>query len=372
MKYSVRPVLVSQKENSEGVSPIKICITIKGKRAYQSTGLFINEKDWNDEDGVVRRSHSSQQQYNNIIRNKIEEAEGIILSALEKKMPLNVQMVSRTLRGMDGNDSLIEYASALLKHSESKTSPGTIGANNSALKKLQSYQDPITFSEVTPAWLRKYETWLRKDLSNNTVHRHWKFLRKVVRSAHLDGISGYPFRNYSSPPKYRQTDRIHLTQEELGKVEEVFKKPLTENQVTTAYYFLLSCYSGLRISDLYRFNYEGFVHKDRLLLRAQKNGEWISMKIHTRLKNVLVKLKNLPLTFSEKEFRDNLSTIIGIAKVKKDITPHSGRHTFAVRCAEMGISIETTANLMGISVRECAVYYKITNRKTDKEMEKWG
>ena len=55
---------------------------------------------------------------------------------------------------------------------------------------------------------------------------------------------------------------------------------------------------------------------------------------------------------------------------QKKLTTHVARHSFAVRCAELGISIETTAEFMGITVRSCHIYYRITNKKIDNEVDK--
>jgi integrase len=62
-------------------------------------------------------------------------------------------------------------------------------------------------------------------------------------------------------------------------------------------------------------------------------------------------------------------TLKGIAGIKKRITTHTGRHTFAITmCAEAGISAETCAELMGITIATCVNnYYRVTNRKIDKE-----
>jgi integrase len=55
----------------------------------------------------------------------------------------------------------------------------------------------------------------------------------------------------------------------------------------------------------------------------------------------------------------------------KKITTHCARHTFAITmCAEAGISAETCAELMAITLKTCVDnYYKVTNLKIDKECE---
>jgi site-specific recombinase XerD len=65
--------------------------------------------------------------------------------------------------------------------------------------------------------------------------------------------------------------------------------------------------------------------------------------------------------------------LIGLAaKINKNLRTHIGRHTFAVLCAELGLSIETTAELMGITIKVASVYYKITRSRVKDEFAAWG
>ena len=69
---------------------------------------------------------------------------------------------------------------------------------------------------------------------------------------------------------------------------------------------------------------------------------------------------------------ETLKILAKMVGIKKNVTTHVARHSFAVRCAELGISIETTAELMGVTVKTCQIYYRITGRKIDMEVERWG
>lgn len=61
-----------------------------------------------------------------------------------------------------------------------------------------------------------------------------------------------------------------------------------------------------------------------------------------------------------------------MAGIKKNLRTHIGRHTFWVLCAELGLSIETTAELMGITISVCKTYYKVTRQKVNREYKVFG
>jgi site-specific recombinase XerD len=368
---TIRAFLVEQKENPKGKCPIKIVVTIKGKRTYHSTKIRIPAKDWNGKE--VKKTAPNAAMINGIIRNKIAEIEAVALDIELKGDQLTVSKVSRRISRKPMDDDFYKYADNLISHLKKKFSEATMENYDSTMKRLKSYQAQIFFSDVDNTWLRKFHSSLLDDgLANNTIHKIWKILKKIFNSAISDGIiDNYPFKNYDNP-KYKQTDRTWLTLQEVDKLEEAMKKPLPEALEIAGYYFLFGCYCGLRYSDWRRFTPEGFIQGDMLITRAQKNGELVSLQIHPRLQKIIDKITELPPVNSEGNTNESLKALAKIAGITKTITTHVARHSFAVRCAELGIPKETTADLMGITEKTCSIYYKVTDRKRNDEMKKWN
>lgn len=380
MKVTVRALLFNDNETVE--APVKLVVWYNGKRLVHSLNIKVRPVQWNDKDHYIKKTHPNHLTLNRIIDNKISEVNDYVDRLRSQREQITLYKIKNLLKGHKSDDDVYKYAQSLLDDSQNKYSVTTLQGHRNKLERLRLYQNPLYFSQIDSAWLRKYESWLRsqeakgrknkKVLDNNTVYMNWRYLKTLINSAIRDGVTdNNPFRSYTTPPKYKQPDRTYLTQEEIERMEALLNKPLTENQLTSLNFFLLSCYSGLRISDLYRFNYKGFVENGRMKLRTKKTGQWVDIPIHKRLGAVLERLKGKTLDISEKEFRECLKTLAGLAGIEKHISPHTGRHTFATRSAELGIPIEATAELLGITIRICSVYYRITNRKIDAEVAKW-
>jgi integrase len=140
------------------------------------------------------------------------------------------------------------------------------------------------------------------------------------------------------------------------------------------YYFLLSCLAGYRIGDLMRFDYNKSVHANgmhgnNLVLRAKKNGEVVSIDIYFKLEMVLEQIKDHKLQISETHFRKYLKGIISLCGIKKDVTPHSGRHSFAMMLMNKGFTIDEVAELLGDSELIAKVYARITNEQLNKKVK---
>lgn len=360
MNYTIRSVL-TDRENKNGLRLVKIVVTVGGVRTYITTGIKVKETEFKDGEVI---NHASAKSYNSTIRKKFVETEEKILAQL-REGELNIKTFQK-----QKDYQVIIYFEKLIKELETKYRAGTIRIYYVQLRKLKAFDPQATFNSINAGWLRRYEDHLRTTLSNNSVHGCFKVLKKVFNSAIADGITkNYPFAKYDNP-KYREPDRLYLTEKEIQAFEKALNKPLDDTVRLCGKYFLLGCYSGLRVSDWLRFN-KSFIQGDRLILRAKKNGELVSMKMHTKLKALVKELLTLPKPPTEQKINQYIKIVAGHAKIKKNIHTHSARHSYAVRCAELGISIESTAELMGITIAVCGVYYKVTANKLDKETAKW-
>ena len=82
--------------------------------------------------------------------------------------------------------------------------------------------------------------------------------------------------------------------------------------------------------------------------------------------NVLFKALSSNTAFVNK----NLKTIASKAEIKKAISFHSSRHSFATRALQKGMRIEYVSKLLGHStIKTTQIYTKIVNSDLDKAME---
>lgn len=374
MKYSVKLILYTHQANTIGQYPIYIRITIDRKQSYISTGHYLEEKYWDEKAEKIKAGHMQASLINpdiasrkqNIIKRIIEyqvKGEAITAAAL------------KTMATAKGDlHNIFDFVEAFSKEVEHKREGGTLENYRKHLKVIELYAGrSLTFEAVTHEWLVKFEDHLRKPvpglragLGGNYVHAIWKTLKTFFNAAiKRKVIDHYPFDTYENPT-YEAPVKDFLTLKELDHLEGVLDKTTNNTLKQTLTYFLLGCYSGLRLSDWQQFDCNKHVKDGRLFLRAKKNGEWVTMPVFGRLARHLVRVKDLPLKITEQEINRTLKNVGGI---KKKITTHTGRHTFAITmCGEQGISAETCSELMGITLKTCVEnYYKVTNRKIDKE-----
>jgi site-specific recombinase XerD len=377
MRYSAKLLLRHNKAKDNGLTPIYLRIIIDQKVAEISTGYYIPIKAWDEKQQAVRVGYSQAEVINVDITGKKTLAMQRIVEAGMKGTPLTASQAKDLIQNRRDLHNIFEF---IVEHTEAvkhKREGSTIETYERFERKLEIVHGSrnLAFEDIDVNWLYRFEKSLRDEgLDGNYVHLNLTMLRRFFNAAKKRGIvNHYPFANYEMP-EYEQKEKDYLSLEEVIRLEEYADQVTDPTLKQTAIYFLLGCYTGLRISDWFRFDLKKNIHAGDVRLRAKKNGEWVLMPMSSPFKRNLKRMAAIPLTISEPEINRSLKDIAPKIKAEKYLTTHSGRHTFAVTfCADQGIGLEVCAELMGITVDTCQrAYYRVTKGKIARECnEKW-
>ena len=181
--------------------------------------------------------------------------------------------------------------------------------------------------------------------------------------------------NKQLKPKVPESKREHLDADEIKALIS------TEcNGRDTKQAYLFSCFCGLRISDIRHLTWGNIVIRD--------GKEWIEVVMQKTAKPLSV-----PLSRQAKEFLparngakdgDNifslpsegyvnaaLSKWAKAAGIKKHLSFHTARHTFATIGLTAGVDLYTMSRLLGHQdIKVTQIYAKIVDKKKEEAMEK--
>lgn len=376
---NVYAALATWKKNSAGECPIHISIDINGKRAsFPSIKKKVKPSDWDSDSRCVKKSHLSHVVINALIKKKIAEYETELTAKQLQSIKVTKASVKRQVKGMDTGQDFYKFCRNQIEVSNYKDS--TRKNYNGEITKLEQYAATLTFKDINYQWLQEWSNYMRVKLNNqdNTVWKSLKFLNTMIGQAIKIGgiIAENPFKEFSRG-KYKQGIPVYLEWPEIQELHKTVKEGNMEDSTRlVGYYALLSYYSGLRFGDAIKFKYSDKVTEDstgkRLMLYAEKNGEIVSISFNKYIEEVTDYLRDKPIDIDNQTFNDTLETIRGMTKIRKNITSHTGRHSFGMRCAELDISIERTQKLMGhIQQKSTSIYYRVKNKSLDQEMQKW-
>lgn len=368
MKYSVKLILYTHQANGKGQYPIYIRITINRKQSYLSTGHFIDKKFWDEKAEQVRPAHLQASLINPDITSRKQAIIKVVVDYQVKGKQITASALKTLVANNTDLHNLFDFAEAYHKEVHHKRSAGTHRQYRKYLKIISDYHGSkaLTFEEITHDYLVKFEASLRaKKFSGNYIHNIWKNLKALFNAAKRRGIiTCYPFDTYENPT-YEAPRKDYVTLKELDGLEKIVDTTTNSTIRQTLTYFLLGCYTGLRVSDWLQFDLTKHIKDNRLYIRAKKNGEWVTMPVIGRLARHLERVKNCRLVITEQEMNRTLKQLLP----GKKITTHCARHSFAITiCCEQGIGAEVTAELMGITLKTCVEnYYRVTNRRIDRD-----
>lgn len=343
--YSVRAVLWDYQKNAEEKYRIKLAISVDRQTTYKLTNYRLHVTQWDKESRKVINRDDAK-----IINVQLARD----IADLEKELLLHtLNGITLSKRIIKGNVTVSKKISAYAKE---------IRLDPVRLKRITDFGgDQVMITDVSVEWLRKFEAWMRKQkLAQNTISTTFKYLNQILAQGKKEKyLIENPFDIFIKP-KYVQTERIYLVQDELEKLLDLLNKPLHSSIYNTLCYFLLGCYTGLRHSDWGRYKEIGIFEDGMVKQTAKKNKRHVVVPVGKTLQKILDIIEHQPAPFSNQKCNGYLKAIAAIAGIDKEITTHSARHSFGCMCARLGLPESTTAKLMGINAQTVKVYYHLT------------
>jgi site-specific recombinase XerD len=249
---------------------------------------------------------------------------------------------------------------------------------------MQTYKGikDIALEDVKLSFITEYEHYLvtKERLQNNTIHKEVKIVKKVFNMAvALDWIPSHPLNAFKT--SYRNPVRQVLTQEELYVL--INKEFTIERLAEVRDVFIFCCYTGFAYGDIYDFEQgdEELGIDGNLWLSTQRRKTGvqervpllpIAVKIIERYKNHEYCKRNnklLPVN-SNQRYNAYLQEIGIICNIKKKLTTHIARHTFATTVTlANGVPIETVSAMLGhTSIKTTQIYAKVLEKKVSEDM----
>ncbi|MCM8771261.1 MAG: tyrosine recombinase XerC [Candidatus Omnitrophica bacterium] len=248
------------------------------------------------------------------------------------------------------------------------------------LKDFQAFVGEIDIERIDYLLLRKYMAHLKeRNMRSKTVSRKLSCLRSFFRFLCREGyLKNNPVLTLMSPKK-EKTLPVFLTEEEV--IQLIESPPQDTEQGLRDRAILETLYStGMRVSELINLNASdidfiggvvkvmGKGKKERLLPIGDKATEAIRKYLDKRKKpaEALFLNKNYR-RITDRGIRDILSRYIRNLSLKKGISPHKIRHSFATHLLNRGADLRSVQELLGhANISTTQIYTHLTTDRLKK------
>lgn len=375
----------------DGTASIEIVLTVNGERCAFSTGKRVKSCNWDKTKQQVKGKDEEAQSLNNYlkaIKAKLYQKEAELL---DRGFIITAELLRDAY--FDKVESLKEKSLFEVFEEHNKEQEKLVGNGVSKatywisvytvrlLKEFvqQKYKrEDLYLRELNLNFIQSFHTFLRidKGMAQNSSTKHLKLLKKIINLAVANSyMATNPFITYKVEREPVEID--FLNEEELRKIIN-FDTPLPRLERAKDM-FLFGCFTGLSYIDIKTLAPEHF-EKDNagriwIKKRRVKTGVLSRIPLLPIAKLILDKYKGgeklLPIQ-DPADINKYLKDIAILCDIKKRITFHTSRHTFAstVTLAN-NISLEVVSKMLGhTNTRMTNHYAKLIDKCIGEQMDK--
>lgn len=365
-----------------GEAPINMRITVDGRFVEMQTLRRILPANWNQrkERAVGKNpAYSEINMYLDSLKGKIYDIQKELSNA---SLPVNPVLIKDRLLNKQDDCKMFfqlfeEHNNQLEKLLGIDYERSTLGRYKTCLsyfremyRKEYSKTTDFPVKSLSPDMIQRFEVFLRaeKHLANNTMIRFMKCVKKIVNQALANGwIASNPFATIHYHNE--EVTPTFITQEEL---ESLYHKEITIPRLEVIRdVYIFCCFTGLAFVDVKSLKPE-HIFKDT-------NGALWIRKARTKT-NVMcnIPLLEIPLSLikkysdhpiciaknvlfpvaSNQKTNGYLKELADICGIKKRLTTHTARHTFATTLTlGNGVALENVSKMLGHTNTKMTQHY---------------
>lgn len=255
--------------------------------------------------------------------------------------------------------------------------------------KVERNRKDIFLHEIDYGFLSEFDTFLRnhkpldhqRPINNNGVMKHMTRLRKIIGyGLKLKWITENPFISYEF--KFDRVTTHFLNKFELADLVE--KKFTAQRLTMVRDMFVFSCYTGLAYSDLMQLQplqiVIGCDGKYWIDTARQKTDVKVRVPLLAIARKILEQYQgnlraqargNVFPHISNQKYNSYLKEIADLTNLRKNLTSHIARHTFATTVTlSNGVPIESVSKMLGhTKIATTQIYAKILDEKVSRDMD---
>ena len=391
-KLTILFVLNKGRINKLNLCPLKCRITYNKKRKEFSTGIFMNPEEWNSRKQIAipLDKHKNTNEELDLIKNEIYQ---VFLFLKTKKGNFSVDDVYREYKGETnkkefGVVEIYNLHSARLNKlvgidiqqvTYSKYLESGIHLEDFIVNKFKSKD--ILLKELKSNFLDEFEYFLKtvKKLQQSTLNKVIQRLRRVIKYAIAnDYLLKDPFVLYQA--KRIKKEVIYLSVDELDNLE---KEEFNQSRLAMIKkMFIFCCYTGLGFKEMSNLKWthlsSEFDGETWLIIKRKKTGRTYKVPLLPKAKIILFDFEQKDSEYvfpriSNPNFNSHLKTIAKRIRLKKRLTHHIARKTFATTVLLYNnVPMEIVSKLLGHSKIQTTQdhYGEIIQKRISEEMKR--
>ncbi|WP_190809533.1 site-specific integrase [Flagellimonas sp. S3867] len=391
--FSTLFYIKNERRDKYGKAGLYLRITVDGRRSSISLHRKIDPSKWDSRMNKLKGKGVEAEELNRFmttIRHKINRIQHELI---EEGKPFTALDVKNIYLGKDKEVKMLlvvfdEHNRQMKKLVDKEFAIGTWKRYFTTRNHIAEFirheykREDLPVKDVDLKFITRFEYFMKsiKDCNHNSALKYVNNFKKIIRMAVANGwLTKDPFYNYKV--KFKWVNREFLSSEELQNLVDLEIKWPRIDIVRDM--FVFCCYTGLAYVDVQKLNQDNLVKNidGNLWIEAKrtKTDAKFSIPLLPTALAIIEKYQNHPKVvngecilpvLSNQKSNAYLKEIADLCGIKKNLTTHLARHTFATTVTlSNGVPIETVGKMLGHkNLRATQHYAKIVNKKVGDDM----
>lgn len=351
--------------NSNGLSPVKIRITVNGESVDFASGYFADEKLWDAKSQKVKGQAADAYRVNSFIHQAHVDIKSVFDTLISNKAEISAEIVRNIFQGKA--EVKITILSAIRDHNiQFESLIGKKGYSIATLSKYELLEEKIKeylknknrkdifATELKYSFIQDFRSFMEvtQGLSPDSATGYLKKLHKIVLNLFDRGhIKINPFIGIKM--NFVGESGEALTHEQLTAIQSAEVKGIMKYVKDR---FLFGCFTGISHSDISALTKSNIVtsfsdHSKWIKSSRVKTGEGFKVPLLSQAEELIGNYngKLLPEISINKmnRYLKKLADVSGLENVK--LSSHVARHTFSVQALNHGVSLDAISAILGHS-----------------------
>ena len=392
--FSTLFYLKDERRDKNGKAGLYLRITVDGRRTSISLNRKIDPSKWDSRMNKLKGKGYEAEELNRFMATIRHKVNKIQHDLIEEGQTFTVHDVKDKYLGKDAKLKMLiqlfdEHNQQMEKLVGVEFALGTYKRYHTTRSHVAEYikseyrKNDIPVQDVDLKFIKGFEYFLKvsKECNHNSALKYVNNFKKIVRIAvGNDWISKDPFYNYKV--QFKIVEREFLSKEEL---QALIDKEIEGDRLNVVRdMFVLCCFTGLAYVDIQTLRpdeiYENADGGFYIKSKRTKTDTGFTIPLLPTAMNIIEKYKDHPQAvvkncvipvLSNQKSNAYLKEIADCCNIKKNLTTHLARHTFATTVTlTNGVPIETVGKMLGHkNLRTTQHYAKIIDSKVEEDMK---
>ena len=376
--------------NKEGKTSVMLRIYLNNERlSLGSTGISVKSSQWDKEKERIK-GRTTEALNTNLQLDNIASGLQSIFRRIEMSDVVSLERIKSEFLGKKEEiDTLMQLFE---KHNDDVAKQVGVSVGKATLQKYnvckrhfseflekQYKRSDLKLTELTYVVIREFDLYLRTEVGQNpnTATKTMKTFKTITLLGQKMGVLLHdPFMNHRF--HIEPVNRGFLTDEEILCIAH--KQINIPRLELIRDIFIFSCFTGLAYIDVSNLTPDHIVtlgDKQWIMTQRQKTSVETNVLLLDIPKAIIAKYggktyrngKLFPMLTNQKT-NSYLKEIADICGIKKNLTFHLARHTFATMSLSKGVPMESVSKMLGhTNICTTQIYARITNKKIEHDME---